>query len=609
MELITEQEKLLEPLKYYKTEFAEKFLNKLTDTFEDLLKKSNINIEANRKSVDEYKQLSNINEKNKSILKWLNRFSSLLTTVFIILIIYEIRNIMVLKKLIAMNIPIQNIATKVSITGLLVIAIGFLVFKYLKGKKLMFIQKIETLENELNQKQTECYSQVEPFLKLFESNMANKIITEIIPTLNLDRNFKIDRFADLVQNYGLREQLAENISTKDLISGEILGNPFVIIKSLQNDVVDEVYHGSLTVSWTEYYTENGERKSRSRSQTLRASIVKPKQIFEEKICLVYGNEAAEHLNFTRRPEFIHNFTPKELKKYLKKAEKEIKKKSEKAIKNGESFMEMGNLEFDALFGALNRDNEVEFRVLFTPIAQKNMLDLLKDKDFGDDFTFYKIEKLNEISNDNNWILNVNKAYYRDFSFDVIKEKFYDINKKYFSNFYRLFLPILTIPVYHQHKSQNYIYGNEFTYNYNPYSSEVMANLLGESLFSDNETTTPSILKTNTISIQEDIDLVEVTGKSYKTVQRTQYVPVRADNGSVYDVPVDWIEYIPLTAVGKMELKKVNMEEKDFENSINNEFLQLTENKKYTYKNNLFAIFTNKNEIKYSQALEKLTNKQ
>lgn len=321
MELIDEQEKLLDPLKYYKTELTEKFLNKLTDTFKKLLKESNIDIEVNRKSVEEYNEISSTKAKNENILKWLKRFSYLVIISSICLTIYEINNITILKKLFDMNKNIYNITIKTVITGFFIIALSILNFKYINKKKYIYIQKIEELGTELKAKQDECYSQVAPLLKLFESNMANKFITEIIPTLILDKYFKIERYADLVYNFGMAEQLDSNLSAKDLISGEILGNPFVIIKSIQNRVVDETYHGSLTVSWTEYYTYNGERKSRNRTQTLRASIVKPKQIFEEIIDLIYGNDAAEHLSFIREPNFIHDFTPKELAKYLKKNRK------------------------------------------------------------------------------------------------------------------------------------------------------------------------------------------------------------------------------------------------------------------------------------------------
>lgn len=460
------------------------------------------------------------------------------------------------------------------------------------------------METEVNLKKEECYSQVAPLLSLFESNTANKIVTDIIPTLNLDKNFKLERYADLVENFGMPAKLQKNFSTTDIISGEILGNPFIIVKSLCNEVVDQVYEGSRTVSWKESYTDsNGKRQTRTVSQTLYASIVKPKQVFEDKIELIYGNDATEHLHFSRKPNFIHELSPKKLSKYLKKGEKELKKKTENAIKTGKSFLEMGNPDFDVLFGALDRDNEVEFRVLFTPIAQRNMLELLKDKDFGDDFYFYKINKLNNISNEKDWILNVDKSYYDDFSFEVIKEKYYDINKKYLNNFYRLFLPILAIPVYHQHKAQKYIYQENYNYNYNPYTSETIANLLGAELFSSTESNTPSILKTNTLKVEGDADLVEVIGESYKTVTRTEYISVRAGNGRYYDVPVDWIEYIPLLAKGKMELKKLDIEENEFEKCY-----KPKENEKYIYKHNIFAMFTDKEEFTCNKILKNITNK-
>lgn len=52
---------------------------------------------------------------------------------------------------------------------------------------------------------------------------------------------------------------------------------------------------------------------------------------------------------------------------------------------------MGDAEFDVLWGATDRDHEVEFRLLFTPLAKKQLLDLMKDKEiaYGDNFNFFK----------------------------------------------------------------------------------------------------------------------------------------------------------------------------------------------------------------------------
>ena len=606
MEFLEGQEKLLEPLKYYKSEFAEKFLDKLTKNFEELLKKSNIDIEANRKSVKEYNDIIKNKNKNNRKLKFLNVCSCILFLIVFYLIFCDLNFIFLLKKLSVSKGNIQEIALKTTLLSIVIILILIFNFKYLGNKKKGFKEKNNDLEAELQSKREECYLQLYPFIKLLESNIANKITTNIIPNLNIDKNFKIERYAELVKKYGLAEKLKPRFSTKDIISGEILGNPFVIVKSLYNETVDKVYTGSRTVSWTEYYRENGETKSHTVSQTLTASIVRPKEFFHENINLIYGNEAAEHLKFTREPKFVHELTPKKLQKHIKNTEKEIRKISERAVKEGKTFLEMGNTEFDALFYALNRNNEVEFRVLFTPTAQKNMIELLKDKDFGDDFYFDKDEKLNIISNNKEWTLNINKSYYNDFSFDVIKERYFEINKEFFKNFYKLFLPILSIPVYHQHKSQDYIYGNEFGYNYNPYSSEVMANFLGEDIFSHPDTTTSTILKTNTIKTKGDIDLVEVIGNSYKEVSRVEYIPVRADNGRVYDVPVNWVEYVPLTACNKMEIKKLNIKEDEFEDYTNEEeFSKAVNNKRYAYKNNLFAVFNDEEKLSCEEILSKI----
>ena len=609
MEFVDEQEKLLEPLKYYKTEVAKNFLDKLTDNFENLLRKSGIDIEANKKSVSDYNEISKVKVKNEKKLKWAERFYILFFYIFIFLIIYEIGIIRTIKNLYDLNKNIQDPILRALLIGIGAVVLGILNFKYIRGKKKQLNKSIKEIETELALKKEECYSQVNPLLSLFESNTANKIVTEIIPTLVLDKNFKIERYADLVENFEMPTKLQNNFSTKDIISGEILGNPFIIIKSLCNRVIDQKYTGSLTVSWEETYRDsNGERKTRTVSQTLHASIIKPKQIFEDKIDLIYGNDAAEHLHFSREPKFIHEFSEKKLAKYVKKSEKELKKKTENAIKTGQTFLEMGNSEFDVLFGALNRDNEVEFRVLFTPIAQRNILEVLKDKDFGDDFAFRKINKLNNVSNQNDWILNIDKSYYEDFSYEIIKEKYYDINKRYLNNFYRLFLPILAIPVYHQHKAQKYIYQEKYNYNYNPYTSEAAANLLGAELFSHEESNTPSILKTKTLRVEGDADLIEVISQSYKAVERTEYVPMRAGDGRVYNVPVNWIDYVPLAAKGRMELKKLDIEENEFEKSLDQEFYKSTENKRYIYKNNIFAMFTSKEELDCNKILKNIIKK-
>lgn len=599
------EEELLEPLKYYKEELEDKFSKILKNNFENLLKESKISIDKNRETVKEYNELFKVKGKNERKLKWLKFFSFLVLVGIVYFVLVDVNVIKNFKSAINLGINYTDSLIKTIYISVILLALIILNFKYLRRKKNELNETINQLQDLLEKKKNECYSQVKPLLELFDDNIANKIITQIVPNLILDKDFDFKRYSNLVYNFGLPKESGKKYTTKDIISGEILGNPFVIMKETHNKVVDQEYRGSLEVSWEEYYTENGQRKSRVVRETLTASVIKPKQVFEDSIKLIYGNEVAEHLTFFREPNYIHNLKPKKLESYIKKKIDEVKKKSERAIKTGGTFLEMGNLEFDALFRALNRDNEVEFRVLFTPIAQKNMISLLTDEDFGDDFIYHKDKKLNIILNNEDWVLNVGREIYNNFSYDNIEKIYYEINEKYFKNFYKLFLPILSIPVYHQHKAQSYIYESDF--NYNPYTAETMANLLGDKTFLHPESTTQGILKTTTIQTNNDIDLVDVICNSYKEVKKIDYVPRRARNGSMYSVPVEWIDYVPLTSEGRMELKRVNATEREFSNSINSDFIRETSNRRFGYKNNIFAIFTDKNKITCNEIFNKIDN--
>ena len=62
-----------------------------------------------------------------------------------------------------------------------------------------------------------------------------------------------------------------------------------------------------------------------------------------------------------------------------------------------NYQRFGNDEFEVLFGGTNRNNELEYRLLFTPLAQKNLLSIIKNPiPYGDDFSFIKDKMINVI---------------------------------------------------------------------------------------------------------------------------------------------------------------------------------------------------------------------
>ena len=105
------------------------------------------------------------------------------------------------------------------------------------------------------------------------------------------------------------------------------------------------------------------------------------------------------------------------------------------------FTMMSNKEFEVLFHADDRNDEIEFRLLFTPLAQAQMISLLNDtqEGYGDDFSFVKREKINMLSPEHlqNDDLDVDPEQFRDYSFDNVKAYFIKRSNAFFKSFYLL----------------------------------------------------------------------------------------------------------------------------------------------------------------------------
>lgn len=570
-------EKLLEPIESYRNCFKDEYKEKAKELLDNLVEQSKIDISQNKKDVEDLnhqgEKLANLKKEKSS----LERKSKVFKILFIIIIIYGIYLAINTYKKIGYDSVYYEIS-KISILFsyyvkeiiqiiLIPLICGFTykyVFKRLPAIILEMKHKITSLDEIYEKKLRECLEQTRKLTSLFDRSIPNRLITDVIPSVHLDDYFELRRYGDLTINYGLRNRMNEDQSSIDLVSGDVLGNSFLISKSFAKQMLKQSYHGTRTVSYEVSYTDSdGNQRYETVTETLHATIYKPKPDYYKYITLIYGNDAADRLTFTRKPHQVHTFGSLKMKMFMNKQRRAIKKRSHKAIMKGGSFVEMANEEFEALFNALDRTDENGFRLLFTPIAQRNMIKLLKDKEFGDTFTFKKDHKLNEIINHQDWEISLKNDDFDSPSFEVIKDRYLRYLTNYFDQFYRLFLPILSIPVLHQHKAESYIYEDEFSYNFNPYMSEMMANEFSQKTFRHPESITPSILKTKTLKSSENKDLVEVTSHSYKGEERIDFIPVKAGNHKYYDVPVPWIEYIPITNVREMVLSHVGLSDHEF----------------------------------------------
>ena len=104
-----------------------------------------------------------------------------------------------------------------------------------------------------------------------------------------------------------------------------------------------------------------------RHETLNASVNKPYPEYGDRAAVIYGSEAAPDLSFTRAPSKLSGLEDGVINNWRKRrAVQGARSDQSRDLKHGKGFTVMANAEFDALFGATDRDHEVQFRLLVHP---------------------------------------------------------------------------------------------------------------------------------------------------------------------------------------------------------------------------------------------------
>lgn len=406
----------------------------------------------------------------------------------------------------------------------------------------------------------EAMAQLAPLHALYTGGMTRDIIEKTYSEIRIDDSFDVKKFDLMQRKYGFRENADRDCSTLCLLSGTLGRNPFVYVRTLRCSLYTAVYTGSLVISWTTTTRDSqGRTHTVQHSQTLTATYSAPAPRYEEETRLYYGNEAAPDLSFSRRPTHAETFTDKEVARAVRKGQKTLQKKAAASLSSGGNFTEMGNAEFDVLFGAIDRDNEVQFRLLFTPLAQKNMLALLRsDEAYGDDFAFIKEKCLNCIRSDHaqQMPFETDPVRFVGHDLEASRAAFIAWQREYFRSIYFDLAPLLAIPAYAMQKPRDFIYKDVYGSNCSPYETEVAANRFSAAVFAHPATKTRTVLKTRFVRKDGLSDRVHVRAYSYDAVPRVAYIPVHGGDGYTHNVPVPWTEYIPLTRDSVMEVKRV-----------------------------------------------------
>jgi hypothetical protein len=406
----------------------------------------------------------------------------------------------------------------------------------------------KALQAECARHKAEAWAQMAPLNALYDWGIPAQLIQQTLPLLHLDPYFANGRLQDLRDNFGWDDRMnSEDRSITFTHSGTLGANPFVVAQSILHWMSVETYSGSLVISWQESYRDaQGNVQFRTHTQTLTASVIRPAPAYTKESFVLYGNEAAPDLSFAREPSSLSSATDGKFGRWRKGLA--VKKLEAKARKL-EGFTVMSNQEFDALFHAVDRDHEVQFRVLFTPLAQQEMLNVLKDKEsgFGDDFSFYKWQMINAVLPEhlNRIDIGLAPAAFHHYDLEAARRHFNDYHNALFRSIYFSFAPLLSIPLYQEQRAAPDIGRDVLGWRPSYWEMESLINAMEESAFAHPASATKNILKVSAEYLDEGVEEVEVTAYGFRTLDRVHYVTMLGGDGNWHDVPVPWTEYIPV----------------------------------------------------------------
>ena len=568
-------EDILEPRKKYNQELARQHLENVTAYFESLVAQANVDAAANKATCQKiYGLESQIRALRKKEAAGKGLFLLAIIGFFVLLFAGLI--------MIFIGNASEPKTAGLIVGGVFVLAggIALMVFSIIRRTKnaKTIAELIKNKTAELEALKKKAYGQMAALNNLYEWNIYNILMAKTTPLIKMDRIFDMEKYNQIRDKFHYKDTNRNNSSTVLAQSGSILGNPFIIYREYIQTMINHTYTGSLTITWTESVPDGkGGSYVRARSQTLHASVTKPKPSYNYHTKMVFASEAAPDLTFTRTP-MDHGYSDSELKHFFKVQERKVDEYRKKHPK----FTPLGNDEFEDFFGGLDRDHEVQYRLLFTPLAQKSMLDILTHSDpYGDDFCFYKEKMINTIisSHSQNADYDGDPSVFYHFDLEAARENFINRNVAYFKGVFFDLAPLLAIPLYQQYPTNEYIFKDDVGADYSRHLSEMQANRFKDSYFRPEECVTPIILKSEFHQQRGGVHSVGMHAYGFKGIHHTDYISKMGGDGRSHEVPVEWIEYVPVEKLTPFIVQATDI--------TRSQYFQLTNTSEY-------AQFLNKN---------------
>lgn len=539
------QKDIYDPLKEYVNVYRDKFKEVAEKTFAELAAEAQVDVGKNRETCRRIYSEENSLSKVMTSIRWQKVWRVLLWLCVVVGFI--------------VGFTMYDVLDYVDllIVGFVIFGALGLLFTDINPKIKEMKSERDKLTAKVDKLKKEAWQQMAPLNNLYDWDVLTRMMTKTVPRLEFDPYFTTQRLADLKATYGWSDSFNAGRSVVYSHSGLINGNPFVICRTRKMEMGTKVYYGEKTIHWTTEETDsNGKTRTVHHSETLVASVTAPYPEYIERTRLIYGNTAAPDLIFYRKQSGLAD-SEGSLKFKMKRHS--LRKKS-RDLSNAD-FAMMTNEEFEVAFDTSNRNNNQQYALLFTPLAQESMMNLLKDDKvgFGDDFDFGKQRMINIIFSKHMQSLNLdmNPQQYKGFDYDKAEADFYAINSRYFRAIYFCFAPLLCVPMYQQIRPQEDIYGRNMQQHSSFWEHEALANFWGQGRFKHPSCVTNCILKTEQLQTIGDNSTIKVNAYGYRTEQHLEYVSKWGGDGHLYHVPVYWDEYLPVTGSGMIYLKEDN----------------------------------------------------
>ena len=585
---------IYEPRKYYEERLEKQYHENAEAYFEELVAKANVDAALNAKHAEQYWNAV-------AALKDAQASQSGKKGLGIFVVVLSI--ICILVGLILLPIGFGDPGQLGWAIGvgfaLVVLGIGLIVLRCTAIKKAIADANNALAQAQLALAQAEaaCRADMASLNELYDWNIPLQIMEKTTPIIDLDPIFSVGRLSYLVKKFGLPEDLGPNTSVLGVLSGHIQGNPFLLERVLNEDFRAKTYYGELEIHWTTTYTDKNGTHTQHHSQTLRASVEHDAPYYSTDTRLLYGNEAAPNLHFSRCPMGADSKNDKQLMKFVRTRKKTLDKNAHDDLMANDpttNFTPMANDKFDAVFGADDRDNEMEFRLLYTPLAQRNIIDILTNNHpYGDDFYMVKDGMISSVASrhSQSFDYSANPAMFVDFILTRAKENFVKYCDDFIRALYFDLAPIISVPLYQMHSPEEFIFETNYPTNFTSYEQETMANSIDADYFrpADADPSLPLLIKALPRSSSRngsDGDTVELHVYSYQTTPMVDYVSMKGGDGRMHDVPVHWIKYDYVECNKTMGMASVGSTNKSYRESQNQGLLNFLN--AFHYERGLFS---------------------